>query len=81
MRLEFVFFERSQRGGSAAQDIVFGLAVEDVDAAVVQQGGAGDEAARLSRTDGALGQGFLGSLLHRLEAMATRALVFVQGHR
>ena len=80
VRLEFVFFEGSERGGAAAQDIVLGLPVEDVDPAIVQQGGAGDDPMRLSGADPALGERFFRHLLHRLEAMATPAFVFIERH-
>ena len=40
--LEFVFFEGFQRRWAAAQDIVAGDAVKDMDAVIVQQGGLGN---------------------------------------
>ena len=50
-RLEFIFFERLERRRSGPESVVFGYAVEDVDAAVVEQGGLGYGAPGAGGTD------------------------------
>jgi hypothetical protein len=50
-KLEFVFFEGLQGGGASAQRIVFGDAVEDMNAAIVQQGRLGNSPLGFGRAE------------------------------
>src|SRR5581483_11795291 len=79
-RLEFIFFERLERGGAGAERVVFGHAVEDVHAAVVQQGGLGDRALGRGGADLAAAQRLVGDFLQRFEAVSPGAFVFVKRH-
>ena len=78
--LEFVFFERLQRRRAAAQDIVAGDAVEDMDAMVMQQGGLRHCPFGAGAALVALFERLVGDLLQRFEAVAVGALVFVKRH-
>ncbi len=79
-QLEFIFLERLKRRRSAAQSVVFGDAVEDVNTAIVEEGGLRDRAPGAGGTDRALLQRSFADLLDSFEAMSFRAFVFVQGH-
>jgi hypothetical protein len=79
--LEFVFLERLERGRPAAQRVVLGDAVEDVNAAIMEQGGLGDGSARDGIADRALLQRFLADLLNGFEAMSAGAFIFVKRHK
>jgi hypothetical protein len=56
------------------------LAVEDMNAAILEERWAGDDAARFARANGALDHGFFIRLLHRLETASPVTFVFVKGH-
>ena len=51
IQLEFVFFEGLEGRGAGAQRIVFGDAVEDMNAAIVQQGRLGNSPFNWSRAE------------------------------
>jgi hypothetical protein len=80
LRLEFIFLERLERRWAGAQRVVFGDAVEDVNAAVVQQGGLGDRASGRGGADLAAPKRFVGDFLQRFEAVSFAAFVFVKRH-
>lgn len=79
-QLEFVFFKRFERGGPATQDVVFGLAVKDMNAAVVKQSRLGDDPPRRRLAYGTFRERLVADLLYRLEAVAFLAFVFVERH-
>ncbi len=78
--LEFIFLERFERRRAAPQGIVAGDPVENVNAAIVQQGGLRDGA--LCRSGAAIApfERFSGDFLDRFEAVAFGALVLVERH-
>ena len=78
--LKFVFFERLERRWPAAESVVFGDAVEDVNAAIVEEGGLRDRALGAGGTERAFLQRFFCDLLDSFEAVAFRAFVFVKRH-
>jgi hypothetical protein len=80
-RLEFISFERLEGGWTAAEGIVLGNTVEDVNATIVQQRGLGDRAPGDGGTDRALLQRPFADLLDRFEAVAFSAFIFVERHR
>ena len=79
--LELVLLKRFERRRPAAERIVFGHAVEDMDPAVMKQGRLGDGAAGASGANRALLQGLFADFLDCLEAVAFNAFVFVKWHR
>jgi hypothetical protein len=79
-KLEFVFFEGLQRRGASAQRIVFGDPVEDMNAAIVQQGRLGNSPFNWSRAELAAFQRFVGDFLNRFESVTFFALIFVEWH-
>ena len=79
--LELIFLERLERRWPGAESVVFCDAVEDVNAAIVKQGGLGNRPPRDGGTDRTLFQGFFADLLYGFEAVAFSAFVFVKRHR
>ena len=78
--LEFILLQRLERGRPAAQRVIIGDPVENMDAAVVEQRGLRNLTLRPRRADRTALQRFLMNILDRLEAMAPGAFVFVQRH-
>lgn len=79
--LEFVFLERLERRRPSAQGVVFCNTVEDMNAAIVEQGRLGDRALGRGGANIAASKRFITDLLNRFEAVAFGALVFVKRHR
>lgn len=78
--LELVFLERLERRRSAAQDVVAGDPVKDMNAVVVQQGGLGHGPFGAGAAHLTLLKWLGADFLDRFEAMAFGALVFVKRH-
>lgn len=78
--LKFVLLQRLKRRRAAPQSIVFGDAVKDVNAAVMQQGWLRYGALGLGRANRALLQRPLIDFLNRFKAMPSGAFVFVKWH-
>ena len=78
--LKFIPLQRLERGWPAAQGVILGDPVENMDAAVVEQRGLGNLTLGPRRADRTALQRFLVNILDGLEAMAPGALVFVQRH-
>ena len=78
--LKLVFLKRFERRRAAAQDVVAGDTVEDMDAMVVQQGGLGHGPFGAGAALLALLERFGADFLDRFEAVAFGALVFVKRH-
>src|SRR5262245_55939205 len=79
-RLEFVFLKRLERGRTGAQGVVFSHPVENVDAAIVQQGRVRDRALGRGGADFTAFEWFGGDFLDGFEAMPLGAFVFVKRH-
>jgi hypothetical protein len=79
-KLESVFFEGLEGRGASSQGIVFGDAVEDMNAAIVQQGRLGNGPFNRGRAAFAAVQGFVGDFLNRFKAVTFFALIFVEWH-
>ena len=80
MGLKLICLERLERGRSAAKRIVFGDAVKNMNAAVVEQRGLGNLTLRPRGAGRTALQRCLVNILDGLEAMAPGAFVFVQRH-
>ena len=78
--LELVLFEGLERRWAAAQGVVAGDPVENMNAAVVQQGRLRDCPRRRGGAAVAAFERFSGDFLNRFEAVAIGALVFVERH-
>jgi len=78
--LKLVFLKRFERRRAAAQNVVAGDTVEDMDAMVVQQGGLGHGPFGAGAALLALVERFGADFLDRFEAVAFGALVFVKRH-
>ena len=78
--LKLVFLERLERRRAAAQDVVAGDPVEDMDTVVVQQGGLGHGAFGAGAALLTLLERFGADFLDRFEAVAFGAFVFVKRH-
>jgi hypothetical protein len=78
--LEFVLFEGLERRGASAQRIVFGDAVEDMNAAVVQQRRLGNGPFNRSRAPLATFERLVSDFLNRFEPVPFFALIFVEWH-
>ena len=78
--LKFILLQRLERGRPAAQGVILGDPVENMDAAVVEQRGLGNLTLGPRRADRTVLQRFLVNILDGLEAMAPGAFVFVQRH-
>src|SRR5690606_1351242 len=78
--LEFIFLERLEGGRAASERVVPGHPVEDVNAAVVEEGRLGDRPAGGGGAHGAAPERSLANALQRLEAVTSGAFVLVERH-
>ena len=78
--LKLVLLKRLERRWAAAQDVVAGDTVEDMDAMIVQQGGLGHGSFGAGAALLALVERFGADLLNSFEAVAFGAFVFVKRH-
>ena len=78
--LELIFLKRLERRGPAAQDVVAGDPVKNMNAVVVQQGRLGHRPFGAGAAFFALLERLVGDLLECFEAVAFGASVFVERH-